>query len=86
MANTHAIDTDKYYVPHQSPWPIVGSFALFTLMLGAISFMNEWAGGWVFLPGAALVLFMFFGWSAPSSARTRRACTASASTSRSAWE
>jgi cytochrome c oxidase subunit 3 len=53
---------DKYYIPHGSPWPIVGSVALFTLMLGAISFLNDWGGGWVFLPGAALVIFMFIGW------------------------
>src|SRR5688572_14726337 len=64
MANTThaAYHSDKYYVPHDSHWPIVGSFALFVLMFVAIAFMNEWAGGWVFLPGAALVLFMFFGW------------------------
>ena len=59
---THATDSEKYYIPHGSHWPIVGSLALFTIMLGAISFMNEWAGGWAFLPGAALLLFMFFGW------------------------
>jgi cytochrome c oxidase subunit III len=64
MANTtHAEDySEKYYVPHDSHWPIVGSFALFVLMIGAIAFMNEWGGGWVFLPGAAMVAFMFFGW------------------------
>ncbi|HEY8508995.1 MAG TPA: cytochrome c oxidase subunit 3 [Steroidobacteraceae bacterium] len=62
MANAHAHDTDRYYVPHGSPWPIVGSVALFTLMLGAVSYLNEWAGGWVFLPGVALLAFMFFGW------------------------
>jgi cytochrome c oxidase subunit 3 len=64
MANTHAspADADKYYVPHSSPWPIFGSVALFTLMLGAIAFLNEWGGGWVFLPGAALVIVMFVGW------------------------
>ena len=44
---THAPgDTNKYYVPHGSPWPILGSVALFTLMLGASSFLNDWAGAW----------------------------------------
>ncbi|MBX5462336.1 MAG: cytochrome c oxidase subunit 3 [Steroidobacteraceae bacterium] len=63
MANTHAsADADKYYVPHSSQWPIVGSIALFTLMMGAISYLNEWGGSWVFLPGVALVIFMFVGW------------------------
>ncbi len=63
MANTtHAADSSKYYVPHDSHWPITGSFALFVLMIGVIAFMNEWAGGWAFIPGAALIAYMFFGW------------------------
>ena len=58
MANTHATppDANKYYIPHDSHWPIFGSVALFMLMLGAIAFLNEWAGGWVFLPGAVLLI------------------------------
>ena len=61
MANAHAPDSNAaYYVPHDSTWPITGSIALFTLMLGAISYLNDWYGGWVFLPGAALMAFMFF--------------------------
>ncbi|MEP7242918.1 MAG: cytochrome c oxidase subunit 3, partial [Gammaproteobacteria bacterium] len=53
---------EKYFIPSSSHWPIVGSFALFTLMLGAISFLNDWGGGWVFIPGAVLLFVMFFGW------------------------
>jgi cytochrome c oxidase subunit III len=59
-ADTHA--ADNYYIPHSSHWPIVGSIALFCVMAGAVSFLNEWAGGWAFIPGAALLAFMFFGW------------------------
>src|SRR5689334_17586526 len=55
-------DADKYYIPHGSPWPIVGSVALFTVMMGAIAYLNDWFGAWVFLPGAALLIFMFVGW------------------------
>jgi cytochrome c oxidase subunit 3 len=55
-------DASIYYVPHGSPWPILGSVALFSLMMGAVSFLNEWAGGWAFLPGALMLAFMFFGW------------------------
>ena len=67
MAHSHApahapADADKYYIPSSSPWPIVGSVALFTLMLGAISYLNDWFGAWVFLPGAALLIFMFVRW------------------------
>jgi cytochrome c oxidase subunit 3 len=63
MANAaHAPDSSSYYIPHNSTWPITGSVALFTLMLGAIVYLNDWVGGWSFIPGAALLAFMFFGW------------------------
>ncbi len=58
---THT-DSDKYYLPHGSPWPIVGSVALFSTMLGAVAYLNDWLGGWIFLPGALLLIGMFFGW------------------------
>jgi cytochrome c oxidase subunit III len=62
MANAHASDSNSYYIPHDSTWPITGSVALFTLMLGAIAYLNDWTGGWSFIPGALLMAFMFFGW------------------------
>jgi cytochrome c oxidase subunit 3 len=62
MANVHAPDSTAYYLPHDSRWPITGSVALFTLMLGAIVYLNDWSGSWVFIPGAALLVYMFFGW------------------------
>jgi cytochrome c oxidase subunit III len=62
MANAHASDSNAYYIPHDSTWPITGSVALFTLMLGAIAYLNDWTGGWSFIPGALLMAFMFFGW------------------------
>jgi cytochrome c oxidase subunit 3 len=61
MSDPHA-DSSKYYIPHGSPWPILGSVALFTLMLGAASYLNEWAGGWALIPGAVLLATMFFCW------------------------
>jgi cytochrome c oxidase subunit 3 len=62
MANAHAPDSNPYYVPHNSPWPIRASVALFAIMLGAIAFLNDWAGAWSFVPGAVLLAYMFFGW------------------------
>ena len=53
-SDTHH-DASTYYVPHGSQWPILGSVALFTLMTGVISYLNEWAGGWAFIPGALLL-------------------------------
>jgi cytochrome c oxidase subunit III len=62
MANAHASGGSPYYLPHHSHWPIVASVAMFTLMLGAVSYLNEWAGPYAFLPGALLLALMFFGW------------------------
>jgi cytochrome c oxidase subunit III len=60
-SETH--DSSKYYVPSSSYFPILGSVALFTLMLGAISLLNEWIPtGWALLPGALLIFIMFFVW------------------------
>ena len=44
--------SDKYYVPHGSPWPIVGSIALFTTVGGAAMWLNHVdAGPWVMTVG-----------------------------------
>jgi len=55
-------DSSKYYLPHGSPWPIFGSVALFTTMLGAASYLNDWANAWALLPGFLLLIGMFVGW------------------------
>jgi cytochrome c oxidase subunit 3 len=61
MADAHA-PSGHYYVPHESKWPIIGSAAFFTLLLGVIAGLNEWAPWWSVLPGFALVVYMFVGW------------------------
>jgi cytochrome c oxidase subunit III len=55
-------DSSKYYIPHGTPWPILGSVALFCLMVGAVSLLNGWLGGYALLPGAVLLACMFVGW------------------------
>lgn len=55
-------DGNRYYIPHGSPWPIFASVALFTLMLGAASYLNDWTGAWSFIPGPLLIVAMFIGW------------------------
>ncbi|HYP80084.1 MAG TPA: cytochrome c oxidase subunit 3 [Steroidobacteraceae bacterium] len=60
--HTELHDAGKYYVPHSSHWPIVGSIGLFVLMGGAISLLNGWGPGWSLLPGALLIAFLFIGW------------------------
>ncbi len=53
---------DKYYVPHESPWPIYGSVALFTLMLGVCGWLNDWYGPWLFALGLLMLVGLFIGW------------------------
>jgi cytochrome c oxidase subunit 3 len=61
MADAHA-SSGKYYVPHESKWPIIASASFFTLLLGAIGLLNHWWPAWVMLFGFALVVYMFIGW------------------------
>ena len=60
-SSTHT-DSSKYYIPHGSYWPILGCVALFSLMTGAVCFLNDWLPGYAFVPGALLLAGMFFGW------------------------
>ena len=62
-AHTTPAPADKYYVPHSSPWPIVGSVALFTTVAGASLWLNDAGiGPTVFAFGLALLALMFGGW------------------------
>lgn len=55
--------TDKYYLPQPSIWPIVGSVALFLMAVGGVMTMREISnGGWVLLAGTGVLFFMMIGW------------------------
>ncbi|TRY33353.1 cytochrome c oxidase subunit 3 [Aliiglaciecola sp. M165] len=70
MAQTEQAEQDyeKYYVPDQSPWPIVGAVALFLIAFGAGNFVVEQTkaqsgyGGWILTAGFATLLVMLIGW------------------------
>ena len=54
---------DRYYIPHGSHWPIVGSVGLLLLMVGVSSWLNGGSAGlYVMLAGAAVIIFMVTGW------------------------
>ncbi len=58
---------EKYYVPAQSPWPIIGAVGLFLIALGAGTYVGSLdsgggPGGYVLLTGIAVILFMVVGW------------------------
>jgi cytochrome c oxidase subunit 3 len=54
---------DRYYIPHGSHWPIVGSAGLLCLMVGVSSWLNGGdAGFYIMLLGMAILVFMITGW------------------------
>jgi len=54
---------EKYYVPHGSHWPIVGTIGLLFLMVGVSAWLNGGnTGFWVMLAGFAILIFMLVGW------------------------
>ena len=62
---------EKYYVPEQSHWPIVGAVGLFLLAFGGANFIQQTTGkygndgsmGWlIFSAGMAIILYMMYGW------------------------
>ena len=64
-------ETPRYYVPHSSVWPIVGSVALFLTAYGGVNFIHQSTekvaaegsfGGPLFFVGLAMIAFMMFGW------------------------
>lgn len=58
----------KYYVPDQSVWPIVGAVALFLIAVGAGNFVIESTnqtggyGAYVLIAGLGMLLIMLVGW------------------------
>src|SRR5579862_9138028 len=62
MAQAHAPEADKYYIPHGSPWPIFAAVSLFTIMAGAVALLNDWLPAWSLLPGFTLLAILFFCW------------------------
>ena len=54
---------ERYYVPHGSHWPIVGSLGLLFLMVGVSIWLNGGDPGfWIMLAGVAVIIYMIVGW------------------------
>ena len=54
---------NRYYVPHGTRWPILGSIGLFLTVGGAALMMIQSSGGmFVMLTGVIVVIVMLFGW------------------------
>jgi len=52
---------ETYYLPEPSPWPLVGSVALF-LMLGGFAMFLHGGTSVIMISGFAVLLVMLFGW------------------------
>jgi cytochrome c oxidase subunit 3 len=62
-AHDHTAPAGKYYIPDGSPWPIVGSIALFCTVGGAALWLNRATPGpWVMTLGLLILISMFIGW------------------------
>lgn len=63
MSSATTTSPMSYYIPHAARWPIVGSVALFVFFLGFAAWLNgRPLGQEMFFFGAALLIFMMFGW------------------------
>ena len=59
MAKT---EPGHYYVPDGTYWPFLGSIGLMALAVGFINILNGGSGTLLMLAGAAILIFMLFGW------------------------
>jgi cytochrome c oxidase subunit 3 len=63
-----SIPYQKYYVPHQSHWPIVGALAMLMIGYGAATLVVQSAseksllGIFILIPGIMLLIYMLSGW------------------------
>lgn len=70
-SDEHVNQAPRYYVPHGSIWPIIGSVALFITAFGAVSLIHQSTakvaaegsyGAPVFFIGLVLIALMMIGW------------------------
>ncbi len=57
------MSNNRYYVPSESYWPIVGSIGLLFTMVGVSTWLNGSSPAfWLFMLGVTIVVVMLFGW------------------------
>jgi Cytochrome c oxidase subunit III. len=56
-------NTNNYYLPAPSLWPLIASIALFMMAGGLAMDMNDIASGnYVLIAGALVFIYLLFGW------------------------
>jgi cytochrome c oxidase subunit 3 len=52
-----------YYVPHSTRWPLIGSIGMALMLSSTAMWLNgSGVAGWTALAGAAVIIYMVFGW------------------------
>lgn len=57
-ANNH----DVYFIPEPSKWPVIGTIALVTTIIGAVNTMHTGHLNYALPIGFLLIAYLFFGW------------------------
>ena len=54
----------EYYIPEPSKWPLVGTIALTTTVIGAVNTIHSdpFSINWLLPVGLLLIAYLFFGW------------------------
>jgi len=56
-------ETNHYYIPTPSVWPMIGAIAIFFMGFGAAFTVNKLPiGYWMLTIGFAILIYMLFGW------------------------
>ncbi len=59
MSTTHQVE---YFVPEPSKWPLVGTIALLTTVIGAVNSIHQGSINLILIAGLLLVAYLLFGW------------------------
>jgi cytochrome c oxidase subunit III len=52
----------EYFIPEPSKWPIIGTIALTTTVIGAVNSLHGDSVSWMLYVGFALIAYLFYGW------------------------
>lgn len=52
----------NYFIPEPSKWPLVGTIALLTTVVGAVTSIHSGSPNLIMGAGFLLIIYMFFGW------------------------
>lgn len=52
----------EYFIPEPSKWPLVGTFALTTTVIGAVTSIHGGSVNWILPVGLLLIAYLFYGW------------------------